>query len=83
VRHGWHPRFAVIRGSRCQRQAVGASEILGPVLVDHMDYGTLDPDFLDYTRAALTSNIGSFPVETHATFQTLAVISAVNADLAA
>jgi hypothetical protein len=48
-----------------------------------MDYGTLDPDFLDYTRAALTSNIGSFPVETHATFQTLAVISAVNADLAA
>lgn len=66
-----------------QTQAVGAAENLGPVLVDHMDYGTLDLDFLDYTRPALTSTIGSFPVETHATFQTLDVAPEVNADLAA
>jgi hypothetical protein len=66
-----------------QIEAGGAVENLGPVLVDHMDYGTLDLDFLDYSRAALTPLIGSFPIETHATFQTLDVIPEVNADLAA
>jgi hypothetical protein len=66
-----------------QTDAFGAAEALGQVLVDHMDYGTLDPDFLDYTRTALTSNIGNFPVADHATFQTLDVAPEVNADLTA
>jgi hypothetical protein len=66
-----------------QIEAGGAVENLSSVLVDHMDYGTLDLDFLDYSRTALTPLIGSFPVETSPTFQTVDVISEVNADLAA
>ena len=66
-----------------QIEAFGAAENLGPVLVDHMDYGVLDPDFLDYSRTALTSNIGNFPIADAATFQTLDVAPEVNADLTA
>ena len=66
-----------------QLETVGAVENLRPVVVDHMDYGTLDPDFSDYSMTALTSNIGNFPIADHAVFQTLDVLPELNADLTA
>lgn len=66
-----------------QIEATGSVEDLGPVKVDHMDYGTLDPDFSDYSRTALTSDIGIFPIADGPVFQTLDVAPEVNADLTA
>jgi hypothetical protein len=66
-----------------QTETFGDVGRLDGVLVDHMDYGTLDLDFFEYTEPALTSLIGNFPIADHATFQTLDVAPEVTADLAA
>jgi hypothetical protein len=66
-----------------QTETFGDVGRLDGVLVDHMDYGTLDQDFLEYTEPALTSLIGNFPIADHASFQTLDVAPEVTADLAA
>ncbi len=66
-----------------QTETFGDVGRLDAVLVDHMDYGTLDQDFLEYTEPALTSLIGNLPIADHAAFQTLDVAPEVTADLAA
>ncbi len=63
-------------------EAGGPFEGLGPVIVDHMDYGgTID--LSDWTGEALTSNIGNFPIAADPAFQTLDVLPEVTADLTA
>ena len=62
-----------------QRVAVGAYDVLGPVVIDHMDYGTLDDS--DWGRAALASDIGSFTPTGVAEYQSVGVAAAVRNDL--
>jgi hypothetical protein len=54
---------------------------LGPVVIDHMDYGTLDDS--DFDLAALTTGIGTFPLTGSTVLRTLDVATQVAADLQA
>ena len=54
------------------------------ILLDHMDYGTLEPgDFTPYFEPALDESIGSLPIANGPAFATLDVAPEVNADLTA
>jgi hypothetical protein len=57
---------------------ISGPEPLGPVVIDHMDYGTLDES--DFDLAALTTGIGTFPLSGNAVLRTLDVASQVAAD---
>jgi hypothetical protein len=54
------------------------------VLVDHVDYGTLEAgDFSPYFETALDAGIGTLPIANGPAFETLDVAPEVNADLTA